>query len=294
MSRPVVLDQRALLVPATPTAAAGVAALGNRGAIVPDTPLGTGGGTVGTLAIMSRDLGRKKFEPYVSQLYSLGAATLIDVQSFAELVAVLLRYQRIGHLILIGHSVPNDFRIGERQLTCSQIATELAGVAGRIGELTFDGCMIGQNPAGLHEIAVRLGCAFVRGWTFWHCLDRWAEFPTGNVDQAAADFAPLAAVAEPYLPRGSAGATWSAAEQVAAFRTSSLNLMAEYFVESYASHLAPNFAVAVREGRVNSAVHLPRSAAESRLVDSSGAQQALELDLGRSRPVFARTIVTPW
>jgi hypothetical protein len=296
MSLSAATTQRALDVPATPTSALPTAALGNAERVLTDAPLGTQKPAAGFLALIAGDLGRLDlFDQYMQQLYAAPAKSAKAVTSFEHLRDVLSGYASVSRLVLVGHGLANEFKVGTRQLTHTQFAAEFAGKVPPIGELCFDGCMMGGNPAGLREIALSLGCSIVRAWSFFHVLDWWRMTPTGDVNAASAQFLPLAARAAPYLPKSLDGkSTYSDLEQDALFRTSSLNLAGEYFIELEVHAAGKSFIASVTNSLLDPAQHRPRSSAESRLVDSLDTQSALEIELASFRPLLARVSVTPW
>lgn len=299
MTRSTAADSRALDVLATPTTALSEASIRTEPRVLTEAPLGTERPAVTQLIVVDTTVpSHERLVRLVTQVYRTPASSIRGVQSWESLAAELSGYSRIDDLVVVTHSVFDAVQIAGVQRTASQIV-EVLKHSPPVGAVTFEGCVFGRDLSGMHEVATKLGIGSVRGWTYWHAFDRWAVVPTGDREAAVAAFGDAAARASPYLPKDVLGvSTYSVAEQEKAFAASSLDLASEYFVESLyqlvPSFDKPSFEKAVLEGLLDAVVHRTRGSAEMRVIDSAGAQSALETELGRSRPIFARVVVTPW
>lgn len=294
MSRSSATGTRALDVPATPGTPLRDASLTRGADVLSQAPLGTTAAARDRLVLVDTSLSSSLVTQFFAQVYGI-TSPLTGVSSWSDVEREVRACSSIGELLLFSHAVYSAASIGGVQKTPSQIADLLAPVMPPTATLRFEGCVLGHALDGLHDLALRLRIGQVQAWTFWHYLDWWNPFPTGDPAAALAKFSPLAVVAEPYLPASADGArTISVAVQEASFSANALSLAAEYFIEVLGTHAKPNFAAAVQQGLLTASAHRPRGSAEYRLIDSAGSQAALDALNNSTRPPFARVVMTPW
>lgn len=296
MSLPSATGQRALDVPATPSSPVTQASLGGAPQVLTQAPLGTQKTPKTRLILVASDTGSPaRTNQYFAQVYGAPTSTIVSVSSWDDVTRELEACSSIGELVILSHAVFDAVEIGGTQLTANQFADRFAPIAPPIGGLSFDGCVIGTDLVGIHGIATRMKIPQVRGWTWWHCLDYWRMTPTGDAAAALAAFQPLAAIASPWLPKSLDGLTvYSQAEQERLFTAKTLNLVGEYFIGVLDDAARPDFVSAVRDGTLDPNKHRTRASGPVRLVDSAGAQGALQVELTPYPPLFARVIMTPW
>lgn len=296
MSLPSPTGQRALNVPATPASPLTEASLGRTGQVLTQAPLGTQKSAKAKLALVADDaLSPERAYAYFSQVYGWPTSAIVVVSSWDDVERELGACSSIGELVIFSHAVFDAVSVGGAQLTGRQFADRFKPVAPLIEGLSFDGCVFGGQLEGIHYIATQLKIPRVRGWTWWHALDWWRVPPQGDPAAALAAFQPLAAIASTWLPHSLDGQrVYTQAEQEPMFSAGKLNLLAEYFVGVLDDAATPNFGAAVVAGTMDPNKQRPRSGAPERLVDSSGAQAALEIELTPYPPLFARVVMTPW
>lgn len=295
MSLTSVTGSRVLEVPATPATPLADASLSRSSAVVPQAALGSEKVPKDRLVLVDALTGRPDLvRQMFAQVYGWTGA-IVTVESWEQVVREIANCSRIGELLFYSHAVYDALSVNGTQKTSAQFIDAIAPVAPSISSIIFEGCVIGNDLVGLHEMATRLRVSRVQGWTYWHYLDWWRPVPTGDAAAALTAFQPAAARAEPYLPASPDGArTVSVSDQSKAFATSTLSLAGEYFVESLYSEVKPSFEAAILNSLLTPDLHRPRASAEYRLIDSSAAQGALEPLLISTRPPFARVVMTPW
>lgn len=289
--------QRALDVPSTPSSPLTEASLGRARQVLTQAPLGTQKAPRTRLAIVADTAGSVDLTVlYFTQVYGWPRSAVVHVSSWDDVTREFNACSSIGELVFLTHAIFDVVDIGGTQLTTKQFADRFAGTAPPIGSLSFDGCVIGTALPGMHYIATTMTIPEVRGYTWWHYMDRWRMFPTGtNAAESLALFQPLAAVASPWLPKSVDGRTViTPSEQVTLFSANKLNVFAEYFHGDYDGAAKPDFITAVQNGTLDPTRHVPRVSAATRLVDSAGAQTALEIELTPYPPPFCRVVMTPW
>lgn len=294
MSLPGLTGGRALAVPATPSTPLADASLSRSAEVLTQAPLGTQPAARARLVLVDASVAGTLVTQFFAQVYGV-TEPITPVSSWNDVAREIGAYASIGELYILSHAVYGAISIDGSQKTPSQVADLLQPIMPPTSSFRIEGCVLGHALDGLHDLAVRLKVAQVQAWTYWHVLDWWNVPPTGDINAALAQFSPLAAAAQPYLPASPDGLrTIDVPTQEAAFTASALALAAEYFVEVYGSHAKPNFGSALQAGGVNPTLHVPRGAAQYRLVDSAGAQSALDALLNSSRPPFCRVVMTPW
>lgn len=295
MSLPSPTGLRALDVPSTPTSPLEAASLGRAPQVLTQAPLGTEKKPRTQLVLVASDTHSMGIAPqYYAQIHGWPASSIVQVSSWDDVKRELSACSSIGELVLFTHSVYDALEVNGTQLTANQFLAEFEKIAPPIGSLTFDGCVFGTNLEGLHAIATGMKIPQVRGWTYWHCISPWNFFPTGSIADALAEFQPLADRASPWLPKSADGlSVYSRAEQEALFIKSKMNLAGEYFVYLFSDQLK-DMRQALTDGSMVPDKHRTRGSADVRLVDSAGAQGALDMEIRSSRPPFFRVVMTPW
>jgi hypothetical protein len=208
-------------------------------------------------------------EAYFKQVHQ--ARTIKLVSSWQELVATIVAYDRITHLVLLTHSGGGGLECGPANeivnKTPGQLADELLkGKVGAIERVTFDGCSIGSMPTALLDFKTKLRVPLVDAWTWTHWLDGWKQFLFGDttgwtVDDVLAKSAGQFEKAAPFLPDRAEGKTISATAQAELLlRQGKFTLVAEVFIDlipdgTFAKLMAdPSF-------QFDASHQLPRSAA---------------------------------
>jgi hypothetical protein len=297
MSLPSTTGQRALDVPATPGSPLTQASLGRAPQVLTQAPLGTQKVVKPRLFLYGSDTGSpERTTQYFTQVYGAPKSAIVSVSTWDDVERELNACSSIGELLILSHAVFDAISLDGVQLTPNQFADRFAPIAPTIGSLQFDGCVIGTDLVGMHNIALRMKIDEVRGWTWWHYVDWWRMTGTGS-DPAAnlALFQPLAAVASPWLPRSRDGLTvYSQADQEPLFSANKLNLIGEYFIGELGQEAKPGFVAAVQAGTLDPNKHRPRGTCAVRRVDSAAAQGAVEIELAPYPPLLARVIMTPW
>lgn len=297
MSLPSATGQRALDVPATPGSPLTAASLDRAPQVLTQAPLGTEKKPRTLLILVADDAGSPALvNQYFAQVYGAPASAIVRVTSWDDVTRELEACSSIVELVILSHAVFDAAEIGGVQLTATQFADRFAPVAPPISRLSFDGCVIGTQLAGMHDLALRMKISQVLGWTWWHYMDWWRMTPTGtDMAKNLAMFQPLAASASPWLPKSLDGrTTYSQAEQEPLFTAGKLNLVGEYLIGVLDDEAKPDFVTAVQEGKLDPGKHRTRVSAPIRLVDSAGGQAALEGELVPYPPLLARVVMTPW
>jgi hypothetical protein len=147
------------------------------------------------------------------------------VSSWEELIAAIVAYERIGHLVLLTHSAGSALECGPIggvvQKTPQQLADDLRkeGV-GTIAKVSLDGCSIGETPTQLLGFKSTLRVPRVEAFTWGHWLDEWTVELLGDTSgwttqDVLARFGGQLERAAPWLPAGSepSDGTYSASAQ---------------------------------------------------------------------------------
>lgn len=222
---------------------------------------------------------------YFGQIHKANSFEVVS--SWSEMVATITAYDRISHLVLLTHSIGSTLECGPPgavvQKTTAQFADELlANDVGSIGQVSFDGCSIGEKPTELLGFMSKLRVPKVEAFTWGHWLDGWTPNLTGDTlnwtpQDVIAQFTGQLEKASPYLPDGTAGATISATTQAELLlRHRTFTWLAEVFIER-----APpdNFANLMKDPafQFSGKFQLPRSAATTR-DDIRTAEQAADFE----------------
>lgn len=187
------------------------ASLGRTADALPDAPIGTQKEEAALVMVTVYAAGKGGLaEQYFAQVYGGSADNVYYVTSPETLVDIVADYARIDHLVILGHGFSQHIALGTGSKTPKQLQAMLAPVMPKMTRMTIDGCMTGQDPVGLFDMAVGLGLAEVHAWTYFHHLEIWGRpeakpDPAENLD-AVIDFA------APYVPQGSTGGHVSASQ----------------------------------------------------------------------------------
>lgn len=179
---------------------------------------------------------------YFGQVHK--TASFKVVSSWSEMIATIVGFDRISHLVLLTHSTGSSLECGPPgavvQMTPGQLADELLKHnVGSIGQVSFDGCSIGEKPTELLGFMSRLRVPRVEAFTWGHWLDGWTVELTGDTSNwtpqdVIAKFAGQLEKASPYLPDGAGehdGSFSATALAELLLRHRTVTWLAEVFIE---------------------------------------------------------------
>lgn len=235
---------------------------------------------------------------------------VVLVKSAEDFRDRLAEYSSIDHLAILLHMVEDELLFAEKQRSLSETQAVIEGSVPPIARWTFDGCGIGRGTSSLYAFAEHFGVARMEGWTHYHHLEVWGKTVTGIPSAAtiAAQHTELEHAAN-FLPKGDAGATYTASEMEALMQQGlSFDCVSEFFTYNYEPDMTfadvlndPRWVDTVTGQPVlqpwNAVRHpseawYPRTAAQTRVVSSQQEASAFEVYF-ESNPELYRVVILP-
>lgn len=299
----------ALQVPATPVTPLPNAATGKANQVLATgatSPRKRKGGRVLVTQPSLSSMAERLYE----QTQGVPPDEVVFVKSAEDFRDRLAEYSSIDHLSILLHMVEDELLFESKQRSLSETQAVIEGSVPPIARWTFDGCGIGRGTASLYAFAEHFGVARMEGWTHFHHLEPWGMAVTG-IPSAATIAAQHVTVerAGNFLPKGDAGATYTASEMEALMQQgTSFEYISEFFTYDYEEQM--KFADVLNDPRWvdtitgqpvlqpwtavrhPSEAWYPRTAAKTRVVSSQQEASAFEVYFG-SNPELYRVVILP-
>ncbi|MCC6930530.1 MAG: hypothetical protein IT359_16200 [Gemmatimonadaceae bacterium] len=299
----------ALQVPATPVTPLSNAATGTNNQVLATgatSPKKRKGGRVLVTQPSLSSVAEVLFE----QTQGVPPDEVVYVESAEQFRDRLAEYSSIDHLAILLHMIEDELLFAQKQRTLAETQVVIEGSVPPIARWTFDGCGIGRGTSALYAFAEHFGVARMEGWTHYHHLESWGKVVSGVPSAAtiAAQHTELERAAN-FLPKGDAGATYSASEMESLMQQgTSFTYLSEFF--TYYGEDSLVFANVLTDPRWTDSITgqpvlqpwaavrhpteawYPRTAAVTRVVSSPQEASAFELYFD-SNPQLYRVVIMP-